>query len=349
MIVVAGEALIDLIPGASGELSVNPGGGPFNTARWLGALGQPVGFLGAIAADPLGRQLLAALADAGVALDLVVETPLPTTLALAQLDAAGVAEYSFYADATSIRGLTVEAVRAHMPERLAALQVGGVALALAPSATALERAVELARARGALVLVDPNIRAGLISDRDEYMRRFEHVLDHTDVVKLSVEDLAWLAPGAAPREAATWLLDAGPAVVLVTAGAEGATVFMAGETVMIPAEQVEVADTIGAGDAFNAGFLAHLLRRSQAAAVAGAAAPRVEKPPTGEEKSTRGTLFGLIPAGRVEKPSTGEGKSTRETADAIVAAARFAVQTAGIACTQLGAAPPATLPPVPAD
>lgn len=318
MIVIAGEALIDLIPAATGELSVNPGGGPFNTARWLGALGHPVGFLGAIAADPLGRRLREALADSGVSLDLLVDTPLPTTLALAQLDHAGVAEYSFYADATSIRGLTVEAVRAGMPAEFAALQVGGVALALAPSATALERAVEIARGRGALVLVDPNIRPGLIPDREEYMRRFEHVLDHTHVLKLSVEDLAWLAPGVEPSEAALRLLEAGPAVVLLTEGAAGATVYTADGFVPVAAEAVTVADTIGAGDAFNAGFLAHLLRHGH------------------------GDPAGLL----VEKATVEGANSTRP---AVLAATRYAVEIAGIACTQSGAAPPATLPSIPAD
>src|ERR1700674_954649 len=98
MIVVTGEALIDLIPTAVGDLGVNPGGGPFNTARWLGRLGADVGFLGSIAADPLGQRLRTGLLEAGVALDLVVATQLPTTLAVAQLDDAGAAQYSFYTD-----------------------------------------------------------------------------------------------------------------------------------------------------------------------------------------------------------------------------------------------------------
>src|SRR5579875_3097594 len=98
MIVVAGEALIDLIPTPAGDLGIHPGGGPFNTARWLGRLGADVAFLGALAADPLGQRLRDQLVAAGVRLDLVVASERPTTLALAQLDAAGAAQYSFYTD-----------------------------------------------------------------------------------------------------------------------------------------------------------------------------------------------------------------------------------------------------------
>src|SRR5579863_9520090 len=98
MIVVAGEALVDLIPTAAGDLGIHPGGGPFNTARWLGRLGAQVGFLGAIAADPLGQRLREQLVACDVGLGQLVATALPTTLALAQLDAAGAAQYSFYVD-----------------------------------------------------------------------------------------------------------------------------------------------------------------------------------------------------------------------------------------------------------
>src|SRR6202012_5442650 len=105
MIVGAGEALVGLIPTASGYLSINLGGGPFNTARWLGRLRTDVAFLGPIAADPLGQRLRDDLVAAGVTLDLVTATELPTTLALAQLDRGGSASYSFYTEGTSVPDL----------------------------------------------------------------------------------------------------------------------------------------------------------------------------------------------------------------------------------------------------
>jgi fructokinase len=245
MIVVAGEALIDLIPTSSGDLSINPGGGPFNTARWLGRLGADVAFLGPIAADPLGQRLRDDLVATGVALDLVAATELPTTLALAQLDTTGSASYSFYTDATSVPDLTQAQAQDKLPPSFDALYVGGLGLALEPIAFALASAVATARERGAVVMVDPNIRPSLIDDRDAYLTRFKAILELTDVLKLSVEDAAWLGLQH----------DHGPGIVILTAGAEGATVSTGEAQTHVPAAPVDVVDTIGAGDAFSAGFL----------------------------------------------------------------------------------------------
>ncbi len=262
-IVVAGEALIDLIPSPSGDLSVNPGGGPFNTARWLGRLGVDVGFLGSFAADPLGQRLREELVAAGVSLDQIVASELPTTLALAQLDASGAASYSFYMRSTSSADLTRERAVARLPQALAALYVGSLGLVLEPVAAAVVAVVEAARKRGALVMVDPNVRPSLIDDRSAYMARLERVLDQADVLKLSVEDAAWLWPGEPPQAAARRLLQRGPTVVVLTAGADGATVFTTHGETAVPAVNVDVVDTIGAGDAFSAGLLASWLRSVQ--------------------------------------------------------------------------------------
>jgi len=265
MIVVAGEALIDLIPTPSGDLGVHPGGGPFNTARWLGRLGMQVGFLGALAGDPFGQRLRESLTEAGVALDPVVATQLPTTLALAQLDDTGAARYSFYTEGTSIRDVRPEQVRARLPHQLDALYLGSIGLVLEPIADAVEVAVALARQRGALVMVDPNVRAALIDDRARYLRRLDSVLAQTDVLKLSVEDAAWLMPDRTPDAAARALGERGPRVVLLTEGGDGATVFSAGTQAHVPAASVTVVDTIGAGDAFGAGFLANWLGADRSA------------------------------------------------------------------------------------
>jgi fructokinase len=245
MIVVAGEALIDLIPTGSGDLSINPGGGPFNTARWLGRLGADVAFLGPIAADPLGQRLRDDLVATGVSLDLVVNAQLPTTLALAQLDTTGSASYSFYTAGTSVPSLTAEQAQAKLAPSFDALYVGGLGLILEPIASALTSTVAIARERGAVVMVDPNIRPSLIDDRDAYVGRFKAILELTDVLKLSVEDAAWLGPE----------YDRGPRIVVLTDGAKGATVFTPEAETRVPAVPVDVVDTIGAGDAFSAGFL----------------------------------------------------------------------------------------------
>jgi fructokinase len=310
MIVVTGEALFDLIPTATGDLGVHPGGGPFNTARWLGRLGADVAFLESIAADPLGQRLRDELVAAGVALDLVVATELPTTLALVQLDAAGAAQYTFYPE-TSMADVWPEQVDALLPSvELDALYLGSIGLVLEPAASAGLRAVELARERGALVMVDPNVRASLIADRSVYLTRLEAVLAQTHVLKLSVEDLEWLAPGEPPVSAARRYLDLGVAAVLLTAGGEGATVLTPdGSIEEIAPIAVDVVDTIGAGDAFSAGFLARWLGSGK-----GFGSPRTKTLPAS----------GADVAGVVE-------------------AATFAARVAAVACSVPGGTPPADL------
>jgi fructokinase len=242
-ILVAGEALVDLVPGEDGTLSPYPGGGPFTTARALGRLGRPVAFAGRLGTDRFGEQMAAMLAADGVALDAAERTNDPTTLALAEVDADGAAAYRFYTEGTSAPGLQAAAI-----DVAAVLHVGTLGLVLEPMASAVEALVGRLAGR-ALVMVDPNIRPAAIADERGYRARLARVLARSDVVKVSDDDLGWLAPGET-------LLERGPAVSLVTRGGEGATVHGAFGTVDVAAPAVAVADTIGAGDTFSAGWLA---------------------------------------------------------------------------------------------
>jgi fructokinase len=255
VIVVAGEALVDLVASSDGALGAHPGGGPFNTARTLSRLEQPVLYMGRISEDRFGRQLRDELAADGVRLDAVVSTTDPTTLALAELDAGGAASYRFYTEGTSAPGLNTKDALAALPENVDTLHVGTLGLVLEPMASALE-AVIAAVADRALVMLDPNCRPPLIPDRDAYRRRLGHTLRSSHVVKASSDDLAWLDPGSGPVTSARGLLADGPAVVLVTLGGEGAIVVTADERRHVAAPPVQVVDTIGAGDAFSGGFLA---------------------------------------------------------------------------------------------
>jgi fructokinase len=254
-ILVAGEALYDLVPTADGRLDGHPGGGAFNTARTIGRLGQPVGFLGRISTDGLGATLAGILAGDGVDLASVVPTDDPTTLALADLDPDGAASYRFYEAGTSVPGLTTADALGALPEAVAGLHVGTLGLLLDPVGAALEAVVE-ALADRTLVAVDPNCRPGMIDDEDAYRGRLRRVLGRSHLVKVSAEDLAWLDPGTPPLSAAGALLGAGPTVVLLTCGAEGAVALSATAEARVAAPAVRVVDTIGAGDAFTGGFLA---------------------------------------------------------------------------------------------
>ncbi len=256
MILVAGEALFDLVlQGTGDELRGHPGGGPFNTARTIGRLEEPVAFLGRLSGDRFGRRLAAMLADDGVGDGSVVETTDPTTLAIAEVDHEGVARYRFYERGTSASGLTTEAALAAVPDAVDILHVGTLGLALEPVATATEAVVERLGG-GALVAVDPNIRPWVIEDEPVYRARLDRVLARSHVLKVSEEDLAWLRPGAGAVDAVRSLLDEGPSVGLLTRGPNGALVVTRTAEVAVPAPRAKVVDTIGAGDAFGGGFLA---------------------------------------------------------------------------------------------
>jgi fructokinase len=256
VIVVTGEALIDLVLTQGGDLAGHPGGGPYNVARTIGRLGQPVAYLGRLSTDGFGRRLRAELEADGVGLDAVVATDVPTTLALAELDASGGAQYEFYASGTSAPGLTLEAAAAALPEDAGTFYLGTLGLVFEPMASTLESLLARMGA-GTLVALDPNCRPAVIEDAAGYRGRLARMLSRTDVLKASDADLEWLDPGAEPVSAARALLTGDGAVALVTLGGDGALVVTADDVVEVRAPVVEVVDTIGAGDAFMGGFLAH--------------------------------------------------------------------------------------------
>jgi fructokinase len=254
MILVAGEALYDLVPqGDANELHGHPGGGPFNTARTLGRLERPVAYLGRVSEDGFGERLMQLLLDDGVDPSAVVRTTDPTTLALADVDDDGVARYRFYERGTSASGLTTEEALAAVPDDVDTLHVGTLGLTFEPVADAVEAVVERLAGR-ALIALDPNVRPSAIGDG--YRERIDRVLVNSHVVKVSQEDLDWLCPDVPHVDAVRSLLERGPTLGLLTRGPGGALVVTRTAEVAVPAPRAKVVDTIGAGDAFGGGFLA---------------------------------------------------------------------------------------------
>jgi fructokinase len=256
MIVVCGEALIDVIHNGDGTQRAAPGGGPFNTARSLARLGVPTAFLGRLSNDAFGRQLLEALKSDGVSLALASIGPEPTTIAVADVDSDGHADYQFEVRGTSAPNLTTEMLPDQLKDDVNALHIGTLGLVLQPMASALLELVRRER-EGRVVMVDPNIRVGLIPD-NEYRERLHAVLAESAIVKASDADLKWLYPDLTYQSAAERLLSEGVAIVVVTLGAQGAFAAHREFRVSVDAVHVQVVDTIGAGDAFGAGLFAWL-------------------------------------------------------------------------------------------
>jgi fructokinase len=259
LIVVAGESLVDLIVRADGRVEAVPGGGPFNTARALGRLGCRVAFLGRLSTDRFGRILRSRLEEDGVDLSLAPTTDDPSLLAVAEIDETGTATYRFHTAGTAAAGLEPADVASGLPAATRALHVGTLGLVLEPMATTIAALVHDAT-DDVLVMADPNIRPSAIRDEAGYRERLGRLMPRFGIVKASVDDLRWLEPSMSAVAAAQKLVANGPAAILVTDGVEPIRVVGRGGTVVVPVPDVPVVDTVGAGDAFGAGFLAAWIR-----------------------------------------------------------------------------------------
>lgn len=255
MITVVGESLVDLIEDASGEAVGHPGGSPANVAVALARLGQPTTLLTQLGDDAYGRLLRAHLAGNGVRLDPASVPDLPRTgVARTRVGADGQARYDFDIAWRSFPD------RAGLGSGARCLHTGSLATVLEPGA---DDVLALVRDRRASTMIsyDPNCRPALMGDRTTARQRVEELVAVSDVVKVSLEDLAWLYPGRGYEELGRQWLAPGASVVVVTCGDGGAWAVARSGAVRVDARPVRVADTVGAGDAFTAGLLAGLARR----------------------------------------------------------------------------------------
>jgi fructokinase len=256
VIVVCGEALIDMIPNGDGTRRAAPGGGPFNTARALARLGVPTSFLGHLSDDDFGRQLASLLVSDGASLKLASVGPESTTIAIADVDRDGFAEYQFQVEGTSAPNFTHDMVPDQFAPEVNALHLGTLGLVLEPMASSLAELIIRERGRR-LIMLDPNIRVGLIPD-SSYRDRLYAAISQSTIVKASEADLAWLYPGLDHEQAAARILGEGASLAVITLGAQGAFGACNDMSIHVGAPQVDVIDTIGAGDAFGAALLAWL-------------------------------------------------------------------------------------------
>ena len=267
-VLVAGEALVDLVPEDDGRLRALTGGSPFNVAVGLGRLGVDTALLGGLSEDAFGALLAGRLDEAGVRVRPTDRTSRPTTLAMVHLDDAGHATYGFYLDGTSATGVGPDEIaRAHAEEPALTgaplhVSLGAVRLASDGTGTTLAGLIADAAARP-FVSLDPNVRPVVIADMAAERAAVERAVAHADLVKVSDEDLVALLPGRDPLAVAGDWARSGPALVIVTRGRDGATAVRADSgTLTVASLPVSVVDTVGAGDAFTSGLLAALDERA---------------------------------------------------------------------------------------
>ncbi len=303
MILCCGEALIDFVPRPEqGAYQPCPGGSVYNIAVGLGRLEIPVGFYCKISTDFFGDMLVNYLADSNVDSSYFQRTPNPTTLAFVSLATENQAEsqFSFYANGSADRSLTVDELPSQLPDKVKVLHFGSISLVLEPAATALEMLMSREHGRR-IISLDPNVRPNLIADRVAYRQRFDRWVASVDILKLSDTDMRWIYPEAEFQECLERWFDLGASVVILTKGGDGAEGYSAsGFSAAVETPVVEVADTVGAGDTFLAATLAYLY---------------------GGDLMEKGKLRAL-------------------TLDQLVACLSYASRAAAINCSRVGADPP---------
>jgi fructokinase len=248
-VLVVGEALVDIVQRADGLMAEHPGGSPANVALGLARLGRSARLLTRIGSDRRGLTIRDHLESSGVTLLPGSITDAVTSTATALIDEQGVASYVFDLD----WDLPVDVE----PGAYRALHTGSIAAFLPPGGDAVVRLVEQAIGR-VTVSYDPNARPRLMGAAEAARARVERIVSLSDVVKVSDEDLAWLAPGEDVVKVAEQWLSTGPAVVVVTLGGAGSIGLIAAGRVDVTAPSITVVDTVGAGDSFMSGLLDHL-------------------------------------------------------------------------------------------
>lgn len=297
-----GDALIDFVPTRSveGREAVMPavGGSCLNVAIGMARLGAPTGFVGGISTDLFGRMIAEHASASNVTLDLATRGDHQTTLAFVRI-VAGESHYAFYDAETATRSWTYR--RGSIPfDTVEAVHVGSTTLVNDRGAAETSALIADARA-SSTISFDPNCRPNLVKDKPVYLARMIEFAASADLIKMSDVDFAYLFGEEPYHERANALLGQGTRLVVITRGNDGAIAWHAGAgQIEVAAPKVEVADTIGAGDSFQAAL-----------------------------------LFALHKQGRLVRQQLKDISS-----DELRRALSFAANCAGLTCTRPGADPP---------
>ncbi|MDT4742752.1 carbohydrate kinase [Bradyrhizobium sp. WYCCWR 12699] len=302
MLIACGDALIDFVPtrSAEGREAVIPavGGSCLNVAIGMARLGAPAGFVGGISTDLFGRMIADHAAASHVGLNLATRSDHQTTLAFVRI-VAGESHYAFYDAETATRNWTYR--RGSIPfDTVEAVHVGSTTLVNDRGAAETEALIADART-SSTISFDPNCRPNLVKDKPAYLARMAEFAGHADLIKMSDVDFAYLHGDEPYPQRARMLLGQGTSLVVITRGNHGAIAWHAGAgQIEVAAPNVEVADTIGAGDSFQAAL-----------------------------------LFALHKQGRIARQALKD-----ISADELRRALSFAANCAGLTCTRPGADPP---------
>lgn len=259
MIISCGEAVVDFVPLPDGSFRPHAGGSPLNVAVTAARFDVPTALLGLLSRDLFGDMLLRELERAGVDTSFILRAHEPSALAFVDTS-SDEPRYAFFMRDCADSRLMARDLPVLLPRDAHILHFGSLGLVLQPTAKTLE--ILMRRERGQRVIsLDPNVRPPLIADPATYRAHIEEWVRMVHLVKVSRADLEWLYPGKDPDDEAERWLASGPELVVLTRGAEGATAFIRGHRTTRTPPMVEIADTVGAGDAFMGALLADIHER----------------------------------------------------------------------------------------
>ncbi len=302
MILSCGDALIDFVPviAADGRDAARPavGGSCLNVAVGIARLGVGAGFVGGISTDLFGCMIADHAAASGVDLRHAERTAHQTTLAFVRI-VGSESQYAFYDAGTATANWSYQ--RGSVPfDAVEAVHIGSTTLVRERGAA--EASALIADAgRSATISFDPNCRPNLVEDQNAYRARMSAFAAGADIVKMSDVDFDYLYAGEACVDRANAMLARGTSLVVVTRGTKGVQAWHCQlGAIEVRAPAVEVIDTIGAGDSFQAAL-----------------------------------LFALAQLNRIERE-----KLKAIGAGELRIALAFACQCAALTCTRAGADPP---------
>ena len=260
MILCSGENLIDFVPVSKNTeiFKACVGGSPLNTAIGLGAMNAPVYFFSRISNDFFGRKIISFLKKNNVKTNLIQKTSDKTTLGF--VSNRNKPEFSFYANQTADRNLSHYDFKKSILKKIVLAHFSSISLVLKPGSETYFKIIKNLK-KTSLISIDPNIRSSLIENKNNYLTRFKQFLKLADIIKLSDEDFNYLSNNNNPDKVIpNWIQKNNISFVILTLGEKGSILYTKKLRIFIKSYKVKVADTVGAGDIFQAAVINYLYK-----------------------------------------------------------------------------------------
>ena len=266
-VVALGEVLIDFTQNGksaqgNGLFEANPGGAPGNVLAMLNNLGKKTSFIGKVGNDQFGLMLKATLEELGIGTEnLMLDDEVHTTLALVHTFEDGDRDFSFYRNPGADMMLRADEVQEELIQSTKIFHFGTLSMTHEGVREATKKALDVAKASGAMISFDPNLREPLWKSLDEAKEQVLYGLQYADILKISDNEIQWLTGEEDYTEGVKKIREMKDiSLILVSMGKEGSRAYYKDMIVEVkPFLQKNTIETTGAGDTFCANVLNYVL------------------------------------------------------------------------------------------